>query len=67
LQRAARHRRVELSPGVLGWFRHAALRAATTDSDEQSGNFGTLDLVCALRWSATISRRSEAIRERHDL
>ena len=36
--------------GVLGWFRHAALRAATTDPDEQSGNFGTLDLVRALEW-----------------
>ena len=36
--------------GVLGWFRHAALRAATTDADERSGNFGTLDLIRALEW-----------------
>jgi para-nitrobenzyl esterase len=36
--------------GVLGWFRHAALRAAATDPDEQSGNFGTLDLIRALQW-----------------
>jgi para-nitrobenzyl esterase len=53
---------------VLGWFRHAALRAATTDSDEQSGNFGTRDLVCALRWVrdniAAFRRRPG---ERHDL
>ena len=36
--------------GPLGWLRHAALRAGTTDATEQSGNFGTLDLVAALRW-----------------
>ena len=37
--------------GVLGWFCHPALHeadAATTE--ERSGNFGTLDLIAALRW-----------------
>jgi para-nitrobenzyl esterase len=36
--------------GVFGWFRHRALRNTATAPDEQSGNFGTLDMVCALRW-----------------
>lgn len=35
--------------GVLGWFRHAALRLDATPS-EASGNYGTLDLIEALRW-----------------
>ena len=35
--------------GPLGWFRHAALREGATPA-EQSGNFGTLDLVRALEW-----------------
>ncbi len=34
--------------GPLGWFRHAALRA--DDALDASGNYGTLDLVHALRW-----------------
>lgn len=36
--------------GPLGWLRHRALRAGSSDPAEQSGNFGTLDLVQALRW-----------------
>ena len=36
--------------GVLGWFRHTALRAAANDADDRSGNFGTLDLIRALEW-----------------
>jgi para-nitrobenzyl esterase len=35
--------------GPLGWFRHAALREGATEA-EQSGNFGTLDLIRALEW-----------------
>ena len=35
--------------GPLGWFRHASLRDGATLA-EQSGNFGTLDLVRALEW-----------------
>ncbi len=36
--------------GPLGWLRHAALRADAATEDELSGNFGTLDLIAALRW-----------------
>ena len=36
--------------GPFGWFRHAALRADAGGAAEQSGNFGTLDLMRALEW-----------------
>jgi para-nitrobenzyl esterase len=37
--------------GPLGWLRHASLRAdAGATPEDRSGNFGTLDLVQALRW-----------------
>lgn len=36
--------------GVLGWFSHPALHAAAVTPEERSGNFGTLDLIAALRW-----------------
>lgn len=37
--------------GVLGWFNHPALWEADEASpQERSGNFGTLDIVAALRW-----------------
>ncbi|WP_338834231.1 carboxylesterase/lipase family protein [Bradyrhizobium septentrionale] len=37
--------------GVLGWFCHPALiKADQATPEEQSGNFGTLDLIAALRW-----------------
>lgn len=35
--------------GPLGWFRHASLREGASPED-QSGNYGTLDLIEALRW-----------------
>lgn len=35
--------------GPLGWFRHPALRLGAGPLD-QSGNFGTLDLIRALEW-----------------
>lgn len=35
--------------GVLGWFSHPALRTGT-DPESDSGNFGTLDIIEALRW-----------------
>ena len=35
--------------GPLGWLRHAALREGAT-YEEASGNFGTLDMIHALRW-----------------
>ena len=36
--------------GVFGWLRHEALRRTSSDPIEQSGNFGTLDMIAALRW-----------------
>ena len=36
--------------GPFGWLRHEALRAAALGPEERSGNFGTLDLIAALRW-----------------
>jgi para-nitrobenzyl esterase len=37
--------------GVLGWFCHPALHEAdSATAEERSGNFGTLDLIAALRW-----------------
>ncbi len=36
--------------GVLGWFRHPALRGDGVLAEDASGNFGTLDLVQVLRW-----------------
>lgn len=36
--------------GLLGWFRHAALRPAGASKADLSGNFGTLDIIAALKW-----------------
>lgn len=36
--------------GLLGWFRHAALRATAENEADASGNFGALDLIAALKW-----------------
>jgi para-nitrobenzyl esterase len=42
---------VQYRLGPFGWLRHAALRSDAGASDaDRSGNFGTLDLVEALRW-----------------
>src|SRR5262245_43022326 len=42
---------VQYRLGPFGWLRHAALRAdAGATAADQSGNFGTLDLIEALRW-----------------
>lgn len=35
--------------GVMGWFRHPAVTGSGSAGD-QSGNFGTLDLIKALEW-----------------
>lgn len=40
---------VQYRLGPLGWFRHETLRAGVSEED-QSGNYGTLDLVRALEW-----------------
>ncbi|MFT5693437.1 MAG: para-nitrobenzyl esterase [Oceanicoccus sp.] len=39
--------------GPFGWFTHPALRDATSSVLDQSGNFGTLDIVEALKWVKT--------------
>jgi para-nitrobenzyl esterase len=36
--------------GPFGWFRHPALRGPDTTPEDDSGNYGTLDLIQALRW-----------------
>jgi para-nitrobenzyl esterase len=40
---------VQYRLGVFGWFSHPALRDGTSERDD-SGNYGTLDLVRALDW-----------------
>ena len=37
--------------GVLGWFSHAALSEEDSTQDDRSGNYGTLDVIAALRLS----------------
>ncbi len=41
---------VQYRLGVLGWFSHPALRERTTNADDASGNYGTLDTIRALEW-----------------
>jgi len=42
---------VQYRMGPFGWLRHATLRADPgASAADQSGNFGTLDLIEALRW-----------------
>jgi para-nitrobenzyl esterase len=41
---------VQYRLGVFGWFAHRALCGEGTTVDDRSGNYGTLDLVRALRW-----------------
>jgi para-nitrobenzyl esterase len=36
--------------GIFGWLSHPALRASARDTLDASGNFGTLDMIRALRW-----------------
>jgi para-nitrobenzyl esterase len=36
--------------GPLGWFRHSALRTNDTTMADNSGNYGTLDIILALQW-----------------
>ncbi len=36
--------------GPIGWFAHSALRETASTPEDQSGNFGTLDLVKGLTW-----------------
>jgi len=36
--------------GPLGWFRHPALRSEDSSPEDNSGNYGTLDIIQALKW-----------------
>jgi para-nitrobenzyl esterase len=36
--------------GLFGWFYHPALHDGESTQEDRSGNFGTLDLIAALRW-----------------
>ena len=36
--------------GVFGWFSHPTLHADGASAEDRSGNYGTLDIVRALRW-----------------
>jgi len=51
---AVRQRLLVVSPshrlGPLGWFAHPALSVTAKSAQDRSGNFGTLDLIAALRW-----------------
>jgi|TARA_Y100000310_G_scaffold27080_1_gene25774 para-nitrobenzyl esterase len=39
--------------GPFGWFTHPALRAESDSASDQSGNYGTLDIIRALQWVQT--------------
>jgi para-nitrobenzyl esterase len=41
---------VQYRLGPLGWFAHEAIRASAETPEDASANFGTLDLIAALRW-----------------
>ncbi|MDP7575780.1 MAG: carboxylesterase family protein [Pseudomonadales bacterium] len=36
--------------GPFGWFTHPALRTETQSPEDNSGNYGTLDIIAALGW-----------------
>ncbi|MEM7020781.1 MAG: carboxylesterase family protein, partial [Pseudomonadota bacterium] len=36
--------------GPLGWFKHSSLADETTTPADNSGNYGTLDIIMALQW-----------------
>src|SRR5262249_644589 len=36
--------------GPFGWFSHPALRSAGASAEDNSGNYGVLDQIAALRW-----------------
>ncbi|CBL44479.1 Putative carboxylesterase, type B [gamma proteobacterium HdN1] len=39
--------------GIFGWFNHPSIFDETCSAEDRSGNFGTLDLIAALRWVKT--------------
>ncbi len=36
--------------GFLGWFSHPAIRSTSNNLEDASGNYGTLDIISALKW-----------------
>jgi len=42
---------VQYRLGPLGWFSHPALSESAQTPEDGSANFGTLDLIAALRWA----------------
>jgi len=36
--------------GMLGWFSHDAIRATSSNLEDASGNYGTLDIIHGLKW-----------------
>ncbi|MEO0368047.1 MAG: carboxylesterase family protein [Pseudomonadota bacterium] len=36
--------------GILGWLSHDAIRATADNLEDASGNYGTLDIIAALKW-----------------
>jgi len=36
--------------GLFGWYRHPALQSDDASPEDNSGNWGTLDIIRALRW-----------------
>ena len=36
--------------GLLGWLRHASLRSDDASLEDNSGNYGTLDIIAGLQW-----------------
>ena len=36
--------------GLFGWLRHSALRMDGDSAADRSGNYGTLDIIAALKW-----------------
>lgn len=36
--------------GPFGWFSHPALKSQSLSGEDNSGNYGTLDIIQALRW-----------------
>lgn len=36
--------------GLIGWLSHEAIRDTSSNPEDASGNYGTLDIIAALRW-----------------
>ena len=36
--------------GMFGWFIHPSIKKMSLDPEDQSGNYGTLDQIAALKW-----------------